>query len=85
MIAIDAKMPQRCADCPCYGDKLYGKCQITGDWLDEKEGSWFATDRPSWCPLKELVRCKDCICKDNCRSIAGWRTEDFFCADGVLK
>lgn len=53
MILIDKPMPPRCADCPCYGDRMYGKCQVTGEWLEHDEGSWFATERPKWCPLKE--------------------------------
>jgi hypothetical protein len=32
---------------------MYGKCQVTGEWLEHNEGSWFATERPKWCPLKE--------------------------------
>lgn len=54
MILIDKPMPPRCADCPCYGDLMYGKCQVTGEWLEYDEGSWFATERPEWCPLKEV-------------------------------
>ena len=54
MILIDKPMPPRCAECPCYGDKLYGKCQVTGEWLDEEEGSWFAKGRPKKCPLIEV-------------------------------
>ena len=54
MIQIDIDMPKRCAECPCYGDRLYGKCQVTGEWLEDNEGSWFANERPKWCPLKEI-------------------------------
>ena len=86
MIQIDKPMPPRCAECPCYGDRLYGKCQVTGQWLEDKEGSWFANERPNWCPLKEIIMCDDCKHNDRCelRDLM-LDHENGYCADGERK
>lgn len=53
MIVIDREMPNRCADCPCFDDNVYGHCRVLDRWLDARDGAWFAESRPEWCPLKE--------------------------------
>lgn len=56
-VLIEMEMPKACWSCPLKLD-LYGelwcavKCEKTTKDLYEK--------RPSDCPLRELVRCKDC-------------------------
>ena len=41
MIQIDIEMPKRCADCPCFNDSLYGKCQVKDVWLGAEDGAGF--------------------------------------------
>ena len=60
MILIDGPMPKRCAECPCFDDTMYGKCRVKDVWLGAKDGAWFTEQRPSWCPLIEIAKCKDC-------------------------
>lgn len=57
MIKIDVPMPSRCANCPCFDDTMYGKCNVTGKWLDAKDGAWFNNKRADWCPLQEEKQC----------------------------
>lgn len=61
MILIDGPMPKRCAECPCFDDTMYGRCRVKDVWLGAEDGAWFTEQRPSWCPLKEVVQCKDCV------------------------
>ena len=56
MIVIDKPMPKRCAECPCFDDSVYGKCNVNERWLDAEDGAWFSYKRPDWCPLKESDR-----------------------------
>lgn len=53
MIIIDMKMPQRCAECPCFSDSIYGHCNVKDIWLGADDGAWFSDHRPNWCPLQE--------------------------------
>ena len=54
MIAINMEMPDNCTKCPCLNDE-YWSCNA--DWgLTEPS----TKHRPKGCPLKEIVRCKDC-------------------------
>ena len=53
MIQIDIPMPKRCAECPCFDDTVYGKCNVKDIWLGAEDGAWFSERRPSWCPLIE--------------------------------
>ena len=65
MIIIDMKMPQRCAECPCFSDSIYGHCNVKDIWLGADDGAWFSDHRPNWCPLQEQEAVKpevDYIC-----------------------
>lgn len=66
MILIDLPMPEACDVCPFNYDFCW--CNAFGDHDDKWEK--YSEDwnnhvcdretRPEYCPLKEIVRCKDC-------------------------
>ena len=87
MIVIDIPMPKKCAECPCNGNRLYGNCQVKGRWLGGKEGSPMAEKRPDWCPLKEMVTCKDCrhYDIDFCKKRKHETAPDYSCTAGERK
>lgn len=84
MILIDGPMPKRCAECPCFDDTMYGRCRVKDIWLGAEDGAWFSEQRPSWCPLKEIVQCKDCRCNQLCE-ITIDKPKDWFCVDGAKR
>jgi hypothetical protein len=66
MIQIDMPMPEKCDVCPFNYDFCW--CNAFGNY-DEKwekyRDDWNdhvcdRETRPGYCPLKEIVRCKDC-------------------------
>ena len=83
MIVIDsnmAKVPNICNE--CYAN-LWGGCCIAPA---EEDGLCVQGGKPDWCPIKELVQCKDCKMRDNshyCNWIEMQVTDDFSCIDGV--
>ena len=93
MILIDKPMPKACDVCPCMYD--YIACHALKD--DSKESLSACDDytkRQEWCPLKELVRCKDCKWQKwadadseviYCGLYDFSRDMNWFCADGVPK
>ena len=87
MIVIDIPMPKKCAECPCNGNRLYGNCQVKGRWLGGEEGSPMAEKRPEWCPLKEMVTCKDCrhYDIDFCKKRKHETAPDYSCTAGERK
>ena len=87
MIVIDIPMPKKCAECPCFDDAIYGKCQVKDTWLGAEDGAWFSDTRPNWCPLKEIITCKDCArpAKDTCYNFRKFDQEKWFCADAERK
>ena len=59
MILIDRPMPEACDVCPCMYD--YIQCTALKD--NEHESLSACDDytkRQEWCPIKEVVLCKDC-------------------------
>ena len=97
MILIDLPMPEACDVCPFNYDFCW--CNAFGnhdekwekysdDWNDhvcDRE------TRPEYCPLKEIVRCKDCKHGEpwgvliGCGTTKGFgitHKPDWFCADG---
>ena len=65
MIQIALPMPEACDVCPFNYDFCW--CKAFGDhdnWEkysdDWNENVCERTTRPEYCPLKEIVRCKDC-------------------------
>ena len=87
MIVIDIPMPKRCADCPCFDDAIYGKCQVKDTWLGAEDSAWFSDTRPNWCPLKEMVTCKDCrhYNIDFCKKRKHETAPDYSCTAGERK
>ena len=87
MIVIDIPMPKKCAECPCNGNRLYGNCQVKGRWLGGEEGSSMAENRPEWCPLKEMVTCKNCrhYDIDFCKKRKHETAPDYSCTAGERK
>ena len=95
MILIDRPMPKACNVCPC----MYDYIQCTGLKDNEHESLSACDDytkRQEWCPLKEVVQCKDCKYYDPqyCGEGFGWCTrngighgthDEWFCADGERK
>ena len=82
-------MPTACDECPCMYD--YIQCTALKD--NAKESLSAVDDytiRQPWCPLKEVVKCKDCrFYRGNgwC-NLSGIHLEvndDWFCADAELK
>lgn len=65
MIGIDMPFPNQCEyECPCYDHELM-ECQAFTEYrelFDSSKGIDELHDnyRPEWCPLKEIVQCKDC-------------------------
>lgn len=81
-------LPDHCFECPCH-DGESGYCQADASHR-------YSDYRPFWCPLKEIVRCKDCKwykegydidgkfftrCNGDVR-VYGHTKPDWFCADG---
>ena len=93
MIQIDKPMPEGCDVCPLMYDYMQCNALPEGceddDDFNNYEFDW--TKRPDWCPLKEIVRCKNCKYWDadehDCNIKIGWFAcgADWFCADGVRK
>lgn len=101
MIQIDKPMPDGCDVCPLMYDYIQCNALPEGceddDDFNNYEFDW--TKRPDWCPLKEIVRCKDCIHRgkaEKCVLAAISEEKSFplfmldnrgewFCADGIRK
>lgn len=95
MLLIDLQMPEACDVCPlnydfcwCKGFKEGEFDKYSDDWNDQVcEGE----HRPEYCPLKEIVWCKDCkkLGYTNSHWFCKWLNrcvdEDWFCADGEAK
>ena len=100
MILIDIEMPKTCDVCPCWGGEFWG-CQITNtDAVVVDVGDDYSYEpiyqKPSDCPLVELVRCKECkhkrwgtqgeiLCNDVYSHNRYLKGKDWFCADGERK
>ena len=64
MIAFGMPMPEACDVCPMNYDFIVCKALNDEEWKnygdDWNEKICERKDRPEYCPLKEIVRCKDC-------------------------
>ena len=60
MIQIDMPMPKNCLDCPACNEYLMCAIPCNGRGWGENDVKDFSQSRPEWCPMKEIVRCKDC-------------------------
>lgn len=101
MLIIDIPMPENCDECNfstyCSFCEGYDDACVLAPKDAEYEWNFCdgekPTERPSWCPLKDVVRCKEC--KHNMDDFS-WNGEpykwcelqhqhmadDFYCADG---
>ena len=89
-IYID-KLPEFCVDCICCNDDIetpWFFCKLKREIVEDRY-----TERPADCPLKELVRCKDCTYRytDGDNVVANYcllahnrvQPDKWFCADGI--
>ena len=94
MILIDKPMPEACDVCPCMYDFI--QCTALKDDANETlaDNNVDYTVRQKWCPLKEVVMCKDCKYGEKanavylCGKIRGFgiaHEPKWFCADGEAK
>ena len=93
MILIDMPMPKNCIDCPACNEYLMCAIPCNGRGWGENDVKDFSQSRPEWCPMQELVRCKDCKhfekadndafvychCNHIHNEVPG---DNWFCADG---
>ena len=56
MLQINRAMPKTCNECFCH-DAEYNVCQAAQHTNLASEDT---EHRPGWCPLKEVILCKDC-------------------------
>lgn len=62
-ILIDMPMPTECRGCPMemyYFNTGETRCRASGKMLAYPYQTIQFEGRPDWCPLREVVRCKDC-------------------------
>ena len=94
MIQIDMQMPKNCIDCPACNEYLMCAIPCNGRGWGENDVKDFSQSRPEWCPMKEIVRCKDCKhwypLTKTCNNVDGaccqsYVADDWFCADGEMK
>ena len=92
MILINTKIPKGCWNCNfCYDNKGY-YCSVNHNLLAYSITD-IPSERPSNCPLMEVVTCKDCsIGKRECSYSGKYCTytgriteDDFYCADAERK
>ena len=96
MILIDLPMPEACDVCPFNYDFCWCNAFGNHDEWEKYSDDWNdhvcdRKTRPEYCPLKEIVRCKDCKHRDpedhkcDCGHDIQWqlpRADNWFCADG---
>lgn len=79
-----AEMPKGCAECPCILEEWM--CGAKGLYVHNELINPFK-ERPNWCPLAEVVRCKDCKWGNNktrsgkryCELSDMYQVDDGFC------
>ena len=89
MILIDIPIPKNCLVCPMCNEYLMCAIPCNGKGWGETDVHEYDHNRPEWCPIKDVVMCKDCIkrCLSDCPVHLGGSSEyetddDWFCADG---
>ena len=95
MILIDLPMPEACDVCPFNYDFCWCTAFGNHDEWEKYSDDWNdhvcdRETRPEYCPLKEIVRCKDCknrytvLCiQEEAGNINN--QDDWFCAYGIAK
>lgn len=99
MILIDLPMPEACDVCPFNYDFCWCTAFRNNDEWEKHSDDWNdhvcdRKTRPEYCPLKEIVMCKDCVnsetsrcpCHSSGDPYIDWDPDDdWFCADGERK
>lgn len=97
MIQIDLPMPEACDVCPFNYDFCWCNAFGNHDEWEKYSDDWNKhvcdrKTRPEYCPLKEIVRCKDCkhgrqydTNAVDCEYRELATEPDWFCADGKRK
>lgn len=95
MLLIDMPMPEACDVCPFNYDFCWCKAFGDHDNWEKYSDDWNnnvceRTTRPEYCPLKEIVRCKDCKHYEYAIGCVKWHDvctsgDEWFCADGEVK
>jgi hypothetical protein len=83
MIAIKGmKMPKYCNDCEFCHDS-FGYCNLASEYIPGHSFFKDENEKPDFCPLVEIVTCKDC--KHNrdgvCPNYRHFVDDNFYCAD----
>ena len=91
-ILIDMDMPTDCRDCPMetyYSSTGETVCIASWEILAYPYQTIQFNGRPDWCPLREVVRCKDCkwhlnghLCKQLSQFGSIETPEGFYCGFG---
>ena len=100
MIQIDKPIPEACDVCPFNYDFCWCNAFEDRDEWEKYSDDWNdhvcdRETRPEYCPLKEIIRCKDCkhhfVAGENVRYALcdlnhnKYQSDDWFCADGEKK
>jgi hypothetical protein len=83
MVAIkDMEMPKYCNDCEFCHDS-FGYCNLASEYIPGHSFFKDENEKPDFCPLVEIVTCKDC--KHNrdgvCPNYRHFVDDNFYCAD----
>jgi hypothetical protein len=83
MVAIkDMEMPKYCNDCEFCHDS-FGYCNLASEYIPGYSFFKDENEKPDFCPLAEIVTCKDC--KHNrdgvCPNYRHFVDDNFYCAD----
>jgi hypothetical protein len=86
MVAINMEMPKNCAECQ-FGCITYNnnrKCKISESCYTV---IFTSKERPTDCPLKEIITCKDCKSNENntCCIDGFGVADDYYCASAKRK
>ena len=83
MIQIDMQMPKNCIECPACNEYLMCAIPCNGRGWGENDVKDFSQSRPEWCPMKEIIGCKNCNNQYRCEMSGGFKDDpNWFCADG---
>jgi hypothetical protein len=84
MVAIkDMEMPKYCNDCEFCHDS-FGYCNLASEYIPGHSFFKDENEKPDFCPLVEIVTCKDCTHNRNgiCQIHSKFVANNFYCKDG---
>lgn len=85
-ILIDMDMPTDCRDCPMvmyYAHCGYTQCRANNEVLAKNYKTIPFDGRPDWCPLREVIMCRNCLYADRSEDVLyckGYVSDDDFCS-----